>query len=117
MNQSGVSDTSIYDYYLKDTPSAVPTDSEHEKVISELFADAVEVGAIVLPAQNETDNFRFTVSNNSDRVKVSLLERENIRPWLSILDSPGTAEDVTMGDAWAILETLHGAAASLLNKP
>src|ERR1039458_6255214 len=59
---SELEDVNIHEYYLGHTyPS--PTDEGYEKMVTELFADAVEVGAVVIPDELRAEDFTFKMGN------------------------------------------------------
>ena len=65
-------DVSIYQYYLGKTVEIVAglvitkfTDKEYEKAVADLFADAVQVGALSLPEPYKAEDFRFVMAVGS----------------------------------------------------
>ena len=100
-------EVNLYEYYLKRRPLN-PTPVEFSKVISEVFADLVAVGAFTLPDGYDVDDFEFRVDQRADLLEISLKRRQG---------SPGLSEEVhfvpfymnrerTMGGADYILELL-----------
>ena len=68
--KSGILEMDTLAYYLGKTPDEL-TSAEQGKFFTELFADAVVVGAIVLPAPYVAEDFRFHVDagkNDYDHV-------------------------------------------------
>ena len=55
---SGLHDKSLYGYYLGNVPD-YPDEAENEKVLAELFADAVDLGAITLPSPYKVEDFQL----------------------------------------------------------
>lgn len=52
----------LYEYYLgKKYTNGVYSYAEHEKVITELFADSVSVGAFTLPSSYKAEDFLFAM--------------------------------------------------------
>jgi hypothetical protein len=61
----GINQVSLYEYYLGREHDINCDDSEYSKVAQELFCDAVEVGAITLPANYDADDFLLEVNDGS----------------------------------------------------
>ena len=100
LRRSAVADVNTYEYYLGPERAYAPVnerqrpDVDHEKVLAEVFADAVEVGAIVLPDSYATEDFSFRmVDDVNDNVydrqfDVVLKDRpEHEAPLSKMLDS------------------------------
>jgi hypothetical protein len=51
----------VYKYYFDNIPQQ-PAASDYEAAITELFADAVAVGAITLPSPYSTESFQFKIA-------------------------------------------------------
>ena len=83
LRESDLEGMSLHKYYLGKKDSHVP-DYQLEKVVTELFADAVEVGAIILPSPYKPADFEFKVKASdgfgldSSRIDVSLLGKPHI---------------------------------------
>src|ERR1017187_7003246 len=60
---SSSADVSLHEYYLGHAPEDI-TDEEYEKLLAELFADAVVVGAIALPDPYKPADFSFRIINS-----------------------------------------------------
>ena len=58
VNESGIEHVSAYKYYLGTLPGKCGA-AEHEKVTTELFADAISVGALILPPPYIAADFEF----------------------------------------------------------
>ena len=58
--QSNLKGKNIYKYYLGTLPITV-TDYEHEQVMTELFEDAVAVGALPLPSPYQAKDFAIRI--------------------------------------------------------
>src|ERR1035437_1476818 len=54
----GPEDVGLLDYYLGETPAQLKS-SDQEKLFSELLADAVAIGGIVLPEPYTPEDFEF----------------------------------------------------------
>src|ERR1035437_1491374 len=63
LDESGLGSTKLYRYYLG--RSGIPPLSQAEclKLLNELFADAVEMGVIILPDQHVKEDFIITVES------------------------------------------------------
>ena len=61
---TGIKTTKLFRYYLGDDV-ALPSDSQYEKLVDEMFADMVSVGAIVLPRPYESRDFVFKMEKPS----------------------------------------------------
>ena len=76
VTSGGLRKVPLNKYYLESgfggSGSAYP--AKCEEVLSELFADAVAIGAVVLPAPYTVDNFRVWVNRRGDRAYVSFKE-------------------------------------------
>jgi hypothetical protein len=62
---SGAGGVDALTYYLGEAPSQL-TSSDQEKFFAELFTDAVDVGAIVLPSPYVAENFVFEADVNKN---------------------------------------------------
>ena len=58
VTDSGMQNKSLYGYYLGYCPD-YPDEAENEKVLAELFADAVDLGAITLPSPYKLEDFQL----------------------------------------------------------
>jgi hypothetical protein len=70
--------THVYDYYLCQNDIWEHTSEEHEKVATELFADAVDVGALILPPGCTSKEFQFKIEAMGETYgpqKIALLFR------------------------------------------
>src|ERR1022692_3804000 len=61
IRESGLRFVHLNEYYLGSETEDL-TASDYEKLLTELVADAVVVGAMVLPAQYEAKDFLFTMA-------------------------------------------------------
>ena len=69
---NGLSKVNVYKYYQVSVNSALPLRlADYERVLTELFADAVTVGAIVLPGAYKPEDFEFRVGTNLLQVLIS----------------------------------------------
>jgi hypothetical protein len=68
---AGLEGVKIYDYYLGYRSSPKYSDVERSRAAAELFADAVAVGAIVLPKPYVTGDFE--VAHHSGGISVRLM--------------------------------------------
>src|ERR1039458_2233951 len=67
IKNSGLTSAKLHQYYLKNTPKPL-THEDYNKLMNELFADCVAVGAITLPNPYEAKDFEFKVRiNNSPK--------------------------------------------------
>jgi hypothetical protein len=64
VNGTKLKGVAVHDYYLGKRPVDNYSNDEHARVAIELFADAVGVGAIVLPGSYAVDDFELALSNN-----------------------------------------------------
>jgi hypothetical protein len=88
VDSGGLADVPIYGYYLQKNASKLITifqigelpDDADMKVVRELFADAVSVGAIVLPESYDADDFEFGPGPDYDE---DVLIRMRSRPELT----------------------------------
>ena len=62
VNNCGLVNKKLYDYYLGKNINNRTVNAD-EKLITELFADAVEVGALILPPPHTTQDFIFTATD------------------------------------------------------
>jgi hypothetical protein len=67
----GIADLKLYEYYLDGDASWIGEDKQladapAEKIINELFSDAVEIGALVLPAGYTRDDFKIEIRRMGD---------------------------------------------------
>src|ERR1039458_2453749 len=60
LEDMGVSNVNLHQYYLGGAPQHM-TNAGYEKLIAELFSDAVLAGAIILPSGRNVDDFEFLV--------------------------------------------------------
>src|ERR1039458_2180378 len=60
---SGLEKTRVFAYYLNDAHTQGHAYFEREKLTTELFQDAVSVGAITLPPPYKVDDFEFRVEH------------------------------------------------------
>ena len=70
LKDSRLANVNIYKYYLGSIPSKI-TFEDYDKVLTELFADAVEVGAVVLPEPYKAADFRLEAASNLWEVLIS----------------------------------------------
>ena len=63
LKSSGLERTKIFSYYSEDRWKKMLSEGEREKLTAELFKDAVAVGAIILSADYEVDDFEFKVKS------------------------------------------------------
>ena|ERR1039458_2632387 len=63
VKHSGLKNVGLHEYYFGGKQSSGLVDAQYIKVVGDLFADAVSVGAIVLPSPYEPDDFMITVSD------------------------------------------------------
>src|ERR1035437_4932500 len=61
VNSSGLEKINLHEYYLGEELLQI-TNDDYAKLLTELFADAVAVGAIVLPRLYKAEDFLFEVS-------------------------------------------------------
>jgi hypothetical protein len=68
INSSQLKNVQVYEYYFKNSeePDFLDTDADREKVIKELFADFVAVGAITLPSKYDVADFEFKTRPGQD---------------------------------------------------
>jgi hypothetical protein len=59
---NGLDSITLRQYYLSNASHQI-TNKDYEVVVSELFADAVTVGAVVLPEPYEVDDFQIEISD------------------------------------------------------
>src|ERR1035437_4785568 len=59
---SKLEEVPLHNYYLGHAPEDI-TDVEYEKILTELLADSVAVGAITLPSPYRPDDFVFHITN------------------------------------------------------
>src|ERR1039458_1220389 len=62
---NGLKSVRVYEYYIGRGISHHDSDAERNKVVNELFADAVEVGAIFLPSSTKVEDFQFDVKSDA----------------------------------------------------
>ena len=77
VTKNGLSNVSVTKYYLK-VPPRSPGVPEREKVMLELFADAVQLGAITIPSSYIWKDFEFKRVNNL-KVEAVLRHRPKFR--------------------------------------
>ena len=82
-NSEGLWGMRVYDYYLGEGNDRYPTKKEYEKVMSELFQDAVDVGAFSLPSPYKAKDFVFQALTDVSRteeqeIKISLKNKPNL---------------------------------------
>ena len=82
----------VYHYYLGRTPGQV-SEAEREKILDELFKDAVAVGALLLPRDYEAKDFRLSIvpdqPEQMQRIEIVLkkqprLEQPRLMPYYFI---------------------------------
>ena len=82
VQSSGMNTVSLYRYYLGKNLSSY-MESDHEKVIKELFSDVVAVGALTLPGPYLSEDFVFRMapgaSSRAVRIFVSPDKSERFR--------------------------------------
>jgi hypothetical protein len=64
VKNSGLKKVSLHEYYLG-YASRQLTDKEYEKLLTELFRDAVVLGVIVLPTSYTAEDFQFEVASQA----------------------------------------------------
>ena len=70
VEEGGLKNMNLYQYYLNETPFD-PTAEEEARVATELLADAVSIGAIVLPTPFTPENFTFHL-DSGNKMRVAL---------------------------------------------
>src|ERR1035437_3437467 len=72
VQESGLTGVKVYKYYLGEKAKKTYTDAEHGKVLAELFADAVAVGAVALPKPSTLADFEFLVDSSSQNPRMNI---------------------------------------------
>src|ERR1035437_71296 len=88
-------EVSLNRYYLGEEVD-FPAKADREKLYAELLADAVNVGAIVLPGPYKARDFAFSISVDKDPASIGPRETAEV----FVKGSPGLTED--LGDTWDI---------------
>src|ERR1035437_4061705 len=82
VKDSELSTVKLHQYYLGETPQQL-SDADYEKLTGELFADAVNIGAINLHGTHTTTDFVWTVSPGATSygrlAEVSLKSRPELK--------------------------------------
>ena|ERR1035437_2933334 len=98
--------TKLFSYYLgKDAATSESID--YQKLVSELFADAVAVGAVLLPAPLTADKFEFSTYRNSGREQLTIRAADRSVEREPFLFNPHTYFGKnTPLDAWYVIRSL-----------
>jgi hypothetical protein len=76
----GMEEVNLYEYYLEEKPDR-QDDSAREKVVNELFTDAITVGAISLPIPYTPNDFELKVkryNQSSSGLHITLKNQPNL---------------------------------------
>ena len=96
----------LYEYYLGRPGNHIDS-SETKKVMDELFADAVAVGAIVLPDDYGVDDFEFRMLGRG-RIEISMKNEPALGTALVTLTHQAFPhKDRYMSDTWRALQAMH----------
>jgi hypothetical protein len=104
MKLSGLRKVNLHEYYLG-SPSPDASTAEYQKIITELFEDAVAVGALILPPPYKTKDFLFQVgpSRNPTLADIGVMQVE------AVLSSyPQVAQNVVLATHLNEVNTLSG---------
>ena|ERR1035437_6652014 len=75
VKSSGLENTNLYDYYLGAGNRQASDAAQYEKIVTELFSDAVSVGAILLPEPYQADDFRFKMAPGLSRIDLHFADK------------------------------------------
>src|ERR1022692_21084 len=92
-NSEGLWGMRVYDYYLGEGNDRYPTKEEHEKVMGELFRDAVDVGAFTLPSPYKAEDFVFQILMDGDRT-----QEQEVR--INVKDNPSIGAVFHHQETW-----------------
>src|ERR1039458_6961751 len=69
LSSGGLEQVRVYQYYLGGNVKRKYSVDEHERVVGELFRDAVEVGAITLPSKYDREDFEFRSEEHTSELQ------------------------------------------------
>ena len=78
---SGLEKVTLHQYYL-DKRDVMPSNADIKKLITNLFADAIDLGVIPLPRPYESKDFKFVVFTGGSlrRIEVALKSKPSTHP-------------------------------------
>ena len=113
VDDNGLRNINVTKYYLGSYPASPMMISHREKVITELFKDAVAVGAIVLPPNCIAHDFEFKVTDWK-KLEVIMRHKRNFRVEITFAVRHMTETLTTMARTTYSLKKLNRGVSDLL---
>ena len=88
LNDNGIAKVGVAKYYLGHDVQG-PSEAEYNKVLCEIFADLVSVGAIVLPSPYKAEDFKFKlappINRNASRYPIDIYLKNRLQIGANII--------------------------------